>query len=133
MTLAIMIVYLGLLFLAPVVVVERTTAVEALGRSWRLAQGRKAKLLGTVLLVGLLFGSASGGIVLVGALGGFLGEGLEQQIVQQLLTQAVSVIAMPVWSSSDSLGVKFIIADEMERLAVAELIDAGLLSAPVAA
>lgn len=91
------IVYLGLLFLAPVVVVERTTAIEALGRSWRLARGRKGKLLGAIMLVSLLAGSTAGGLVLVGVLGGAFGNGLEQQIVQQLLTQAVSVVAMPVW------------------------------------
>jgi hypothetical protein len=45
----------------------------------------------------------------------------------------VEVVAMPMWSSTDSLGVKFIIADDMERLAVAELIDAGLMSADAAA
>jgi hypothetical protein len=91
------IVYLGFLFLAPVIVVERTTAVDALGRIWRLSQGRRAKLFGALLLVGLLFTSASGGLVFVGVLGSVFGEGLDQQIVQQLLTQAFTVVATPVW------------------------------------
>ncbi len=91
------IIWLGLIFIAPVVVIERTNAVDALGRSWRLTRGRRGKIFGVLVLVALLFGAASGGMVMIGLLTGVLGEGLQQQIIQQLLTQAVSVVAMPVW------------------------------------
>ena len=90
------IISLGLVFVAPVVVIERTGSLDAIARSWWLTQGRRLKILGAILLVVFLMMVAGGGVIFVGAIGLF-GQGLAQEIVQQLLTQAISVLAMPIW------------------------------------
>jgi hypothetical protein len=90
------IIFLGLAFVAPVVVIERTGALDAIARSWWLTQGRRLKLFGAIMLVAFLVMAAGGGVIFVGAIGLF-GQGLVQEIVQQLLTQAISVLAMPIW------------------------------------
>jgi PilZ domain len=41
----------------------------------------------------------------------------------------VEIVGLTMWRSPDSYGVKFIVADELERLAVAELIDQGMRAA----
>ncbi len=92
------IVYLGLAFLAPVVVIERTRAVEALGRSWQLTRGRKLKVLVALLLVAVIFMAVFGGAALLAALAGLFVGDFGRQIIEQVLSQVMSVLVTPIWN-----------------------------------
>ena len=94
-------VHLGLVFVAPVVVTEQASGAPSLGRSWRLARGRRGKILAVLMLVMVLMGIGQLGAELCSTLL-VAATSLEQQstaslIVSAMLQQGVSVLVMPIW------------------------------------
>ncbi len=91
------IIYLGFSFVAPIVVLEGHGAVDAMSRSWQLTKGRRWKILGTIILFSFMVGTVTGGIAFAGIISGLVNQHLWANLVQTLLTQAVSALATPVW------------------------------------
>src|SRR5262249_40514741 len=91
------ILYFGFTFVAPVVVLERSDAVGALGRSWKLATGRKGKIFLVFLIFAMMVGCTSAGLTMVLLLSGAIGDSLASTVLQTLISQAVSVLATPIW------------------------------------
>jgi hypothetical protein len=87
----------GFALVSPVVVVERRSAFDALSRSWFLTTGRRWKILGASTLVFLIVGVASAGLVAVLQIVPGMRGTLTGQVVQTLLSQAISAIGTPVW------------------------------------
>ena len=56
-------------------------------------------------------------------------EGPARLELRRPYADPIELIGVPMWRSSDSYGVKFVVSSEMDRLAIAELIDRELASA----
>jgi hypothetical protein len=91
------IVFVGYAFIAPVIVLERTSVDQAMSRSWKLTRGRRWSVFGAIILVAILIGTASGGVAFLGVLTGVLDQSLAGQITQTLIQQVGSVLAYPLY------------------------------------
>jgi membrane-anchored glycerophosphoryl diester phosphodiesterase (GDPDase) len=91
-----LILYLGLVFVAPVVMLEGAAVSEAIERSWRLTTGRRGKVFTALALVALLFGIAIAGLSSLPAL--FTeADSLLVSLTATFFAQAVAAVATPVW------------------------------------
>lgn len=87
---------LGFAFIGPVIVLEGTGVSDAIERSWFLTSGRRLKILGSFILIGLIITVATTGLVaLLQVTPGMHGT-LVGQVLQTLVSQAISALGTPV-------------------------------------
>lgn len=90
------IIAIGLLFIAPVIVVEKQGATDALARSWELTKGRRLKILGTLTLIGLITLGAWVGLAIVIATVADLQGSLLGEMLQSVGGQVISALVTPI-------------------------------------
>lgn len=115
----------------PAVVVERLGPVDAIGRSFRLARGAVGRLVGLILVCGVLAWIPGFGAAWVVALAtGTGGEAQEVPVRAFLLQQAVSVLA---WAVSNPFVVGCLVLQYYDRRVRTEAYDLELATAELAA
>jgi len=94
---------LGFAFIGPVIVLENVGVGEAIERSWFLTGGRRLKILGVWLLIGLIIGFANVGLALMVQFAPTLHGTLAGQLLQTGLSQAIAALGTPIWYVSNVL------------------------------
>ena len=89
--------YLGFLFLAPAFLLERLSVGQALRRSWSLAEGRRGRIFGATLIVGVQLAALTVGVGAINAVVGWQDVSFTIKLIEGLVGHLASAVVAPLW------------------------------------